>query len=251
MKRTAIFVAAIFAGLSLAAAQLSQNDAAAPFFVNSRIEGVKVYVDSVAVGSTPLSGATISSGNHVVRYCHPDTSRWPVSVVVETLIVTSENRVERTVTFPSVYHFNSEPYGAVIRIGDSTIGTTPMYYAGFPGNQVIIFSKPGYEDGSVLAPADGGEVFCTLTGGESRSPLRVSDQSKSLVPVIVASGTAVISGSLAAYFKIKADRSYDEYLLTGNPGALTRVDTFDKYSAVALVASQLSVIALSYLLLSK
>jgi hypothetical protein len=249
MKRAVILLAVIFAGVSLARGQ------SAPFIVNSRIDGVKVYIDSVAIGSTPLSGASISPGNHVVRYCHPDTSRWPVSVVVETLNVTSSTPVERTVTFPAVYHFTSEPYGAAIRIGDSTVGTTPMYYAGFLGGQVIVFSKPGYDDGSVLASAEGGEVYCTLSGGDGagreRSSLRVSDQSKSLVPIIVASGTAVISGSMAAYFKIKADKSYDEYVATGNPGALTRVDTFDKYSAVALVASQLSVIALSYLLLSK
>jgi hypothetical protein len=247
MNRAAIVVAVLLAVPSVAGAQ------SAPFIVNSRIDGVKVYVDSVAVGATPLAGASISRGNHLVRYCHPDTLRWPVSVVVETLTVSSSAPVERTVNFPAVYHFNSEPYGAAIRVGDSTIGTTPMYYAGFLGGDVVYFSKPGYDETSVLASAEGGEVYTVLHGGPpgEPSPLMESDRGKSLVPIIVVSGTTVISGSLAAYFKIKADKSYDEYLVTGNPGALNRVDTFDRYSAIALVASQLSIIALSYLLLSK
>jgi len=251
MTRAAVFPAILLA--VLVAIPLFARAQSVPFIVNSRIDGVKVYVDSVAIGATPLAGASISPGNHIVRYYHPDTSRWPVSIIVETLTVSSSAPVERSVNFPSVYHFNSEPYGAAIRVGDSTIGTTPMYYAGFLGGDVVYFSKPGYDEASVLASAEGGEVYTVLHGGPpgDRSPLMASDQGKSLVPIIVASGTTVISGSLAAYFKIKADKSYDEYLATGNPGALNRVNTFDKYSAIALVASQLSVIALSYLLLSK
>src|SRR6185436_11511616 len=182
MRRAAILFAVIFAGLSPAAAQSIQNESAVPFIVNSRIDGVKIYIDSVLIGSTPLSGASISPGNHVVRYCHPDSSRWPVSVIRESLSVTSQSPVERTVNFPAVYHFNSEPYGAAIRIGDSTIGTTPMYYAGFLGGQVIVFSKAGYDDGSVLAPAEGGEVYFPLTGGDGveHTTLRAADQSRSL-----------------------------------------------------------------------
>ena len=88
--------------------------------------------------------------------------------------------------------------------------------------------------------------------GKSRSPLMASgEQARRLTPIIVASGAAVIAGSAAAYFKIKADKSYNEYLSSGSPGAMARVDSFDKYAAISLVVSQLSILALSYLLLSQ
>ncbi len=43
-------------------------------------------------------------------------------------------------------------------------------------------------------------------------------------------GSAAVLGGVAAYFKIKADRKYDDYLQTKNSSTLDEVDRLDLYS---------------------
>jgi hypothetical protein len=82
--------------------------------------------------------------------------------------------------------------------------------------------------------------------------LRISgEQAKSFTPLLIASGATIAAGSIAAYFKIKADNRYEEYLSRGDPGTLDRVHEFDRYSAIALLTSELSFVIFSYLLLSR
>ena len=224
--------------------------------IRSNAPGTRIFIDDRFVGISPLSGIPITKGEHKLRYLHPDSLRWPLPVIVESLVISADSSIERTVNFPSMVYFTTEPYGASIRLNDSVIGTTPLYYSANLSGQVVTFAKGGYEDASMVVSADGGEVYSRLRAidGNMRneSALMVSgERSKNLTPIFIASYGTILAGGMAAYFKIQADQRYNEYLSGGDPATLDHVHQLDRFSAIALVTSQLSFIALSYLLLSK
>lgn len=53
-------------------------------------------------------------------------------------------------------------------------------------------------------------------------------------------GTSTIFGAAAAFFKIKADKKYDEYLQTGDKGILREVNKLDLYSGIAFGMLQIN-----------
>jgi hypothetical protein len=53
-------------------------------------------------------------------------------------------------------------------------------------------------------------------------------------------GSAAVLGGIAAYFKIKADRKYDDYLQTKNRSTLNEVDRLDLYSGIAFGLLQIN-----------
>ncbi len=53
-------------------------------------------------------------------------------------------------------------------------------------------------------------------------------------------GSAAVLGGVAAYFKIKADRKYDDYLQTKNRSTLDEVDRLDLYSGIAFGLLQIN-----------
>jgi len=53
-------------------------------------------------------------------------------------------------------------------------------------------------------------------------------------------GSAAVIGGVAAYFKIKADRKYDDYLQTKNRSELDEVDRLDLYSGIAFGLLQIN-----------
>ncbi|MDH7604419.1 MAG: hypothetical protein QHH13_05925 [Melioribacter sp.] len=53
-------------------------------------------------------------------------------------------------------------------------------------------------------------------------------------------GTSAVLGATAAYFKINADKKYDEYLSTGDKEILKRVNRLDLYSGIAFGLLQIN-----------
>jgi len=53
-------------------------------------------------------------------------------------------------------------------------------------------------------------------------------------------GTSAVLGATAAYFKINADKKYDEYLSTGDKEILKKVNRLDLYSGIAFGLLQIN-----------
>ncbi len=220
--------------------------------VHSNVSGVKVISDSTLLGISPVDSLTIPSGTHVFRYIHPDIHNWLLPAKIETILVHPSEHIVRSVDFPAVYQLYSEPSGAIVRHNDSIIGQTPLLIALSSSHGILNLSKTGYSDVQMPLPSEGGSVFAVLPSNNERvSPFVDNEQIKNLTPVYLTSGAAVVSGAIAAYFKIKADNMYTEYRGTGDPGILAQVRRYDTVSGIALSASEVSLFMLSYFLLSR
>lgn len=224
--------------------------------MHSSTEGIKVYSDTLLLGVTPIDSVQMQEGTHVIAFIHPEARNWQYSSMVETLVVHPAEHLARTVNFPFVYHITSTPYGAAVQYGDSVIGQTPLLLTAISVGRLLSISKEGYESVTIPLSTSYPEVHVdlhplrgALTPGGS---IYLADaQSKSSLPIYLTTGTSVLTGVVAAYCKIKADSYYKDYQQTGNPSKLSQVRTLDTVSGISLAASEISLLMLSYFLLSR
>ena len=251
-----LFALCVYKSVAFAIADttsMTQDSTSATLSVESPAMGVKVFIDNTMVGTTPLHNINIVPGGHILTFVHSNVNNWLVPALTETISVNANEHVKRAVSFPVVYHITSDPYGAEVRYNDSLIGRTPFMFSAPTGKGVVVLSKEGYENIELPLTSDGGVLHAVLVSKIGKAPpvLVNGEQMKSMTPVYLSSGAAIISGTVAAYFKIKADGYYNDYRNTGDEEALRRVRKFDSISGVALVTSEISLLKLSYFLLSR
>jgi len=224
--------------------------------VRSSPVGARVYCDTLCLGITPLDSVPLPTGVHVITFVHPDAQLWQNSSIVETLTVHPSESVHRTVSFPFIIRVSSDPFGATVRIGDSVVGSTPLLLIGSDGQKLLTLSKEGYGEVSVAMPDSSTGVHVSLhrlatAAASAPSPFLAENKSKGGIPLYVTTGAAVVGGIVAAYCKIKADSYYDDYLLSGRQETLRDVRRLDTIAGISLGASQVSLLALCYFLISR
>lgn len=234
---------------------IEQSDSAT-LSVRSDLNGVRVLLDSVLLGITPIEPIGITHGKHILRFVHPEDNIWLHPAIVETIQINPSDNIERIVSFPSLYHIISEPYGATIILNDSIVGTTPLRLVLEGEMHMIKFTMDGYAEAIVPLPSGGGIVNQKMKSLRDKdnnglSLFLADHQSQNYLPHYIATGTAVAAGSAAAYFKIKADKYYKEYRRTGDNATLNRIERLDLASGISLAVCEISLIIVSYLLFSQ
>jgi hypothetical protein len=227
--------------------------------VHSNPPGLSVYVDSSFVGTTPVDQFPIDPGTRILRYLQPDHRIWSRQTVVETLFVRTGEHPERFVQVPTIYRVTSDPFGARVELHDSTLGETPLMLSlTDPAQRATVrLSKDGFVPSELVLPADGGVVNVPLQPlagngyADGRTMFLNNQPSKSSLPIYLTTGSTVLTGVAAAYFKLKADNHYDSYRQTGNRSSLDQVRRYDTAAGIALIASEASLLLLTYLLLSQ
>lgn len=222
--------------------------------INSNLSGVKVFVDSMLIGITPFQTTKIEPGKRILRCIYPDPKNWSVPNIIETLYVQQFDQIKRNIIFPSLLRISSEPYGASILIDDSISGTTPKTFLLFQKKSSIKLSKDGFEQTITSISLEGGVIHLPLISSQLISPnnkLLYLDgkDTKNLMPIYFTTCTTILSGVTAAYFKIKADKYYRNYLQTNENNKLTQVKQLDAAAGISLFVCEISILTLSYLLL--
>lgn len=224
--------------------------------VHSNIPAVRVYLDTVFIGITPLENVMIEEGRHIARFVRPDDRSWYHDVIIETLMVSGSDSIHRMITFPTVYRFTSEPYGATGYYHDTLIGETPFHIRLTKSEGNIILSKDGFE--SFIVPI----VETTTHISSTMQPLKginldltnsylAYQKEESNFPVYVTLSATIATGIASAYFKTRADQYYTDYRQTNDQANLNNVRTFDAVSGILMVSCEVSLFVLSYLLLTR
>jgi hypothetical protein len=241
--------------LSVVTAANGQTDTGSSrIAVTSDPPGAILYLDSVNIGTSPVRDLAIFPGHHTLRCMSAERDVWPAAVTAETLVVRPGDTVHCHCVLPRVYHVASDPGGAEIFLGDSIVAVTPAFLTDRYRGRPLFVRAAGHEEELLVLPESSGVVYVRLrpdpTGKElPPGPLITESQQQDMLPVYLSSGTAILSGVAAAYFKIKADSYYNDYRESGDPALLDRVHRYDTISGVSLVVSQVSIGALAYLLL--
>lgn len=135
--------------------------------------------------------------------------------------------------FDKIY-LDSNPQDAAVFIYDSLMAYTPNYVN---VNQFhsVIFKKNGTEKTLHSSELNKSNVIpLDYIPKEPNGSFTNSDWFKILL------GSAAVLGGTAAYFKIQADKKYDEYVASKNPKLLDDVDRNDLYSGIAFGLLQIN-----------
>jgi hypothetical protein len=219
----------------------------------TNIEGATVFVDGDSIGVTPVT-FQIAPGAHGVRILS-DVANWLTEPISDSITVALGERRTLHYTFPQKFLLLSTPSGAEVIVRDSVIGTTPLVVRPEQGESFRL-RKVGYEETPLeFANASRGILATTLKKQwqrESTEPiLKESEVKGSPLKLYVAGAATIIAGATSAYFKVKSDNKYSDYIRTGNPTSLAEVDRLDTAAGVALAATQISLGLFAYFLLSE
>ncbi|HEX7571505.1 MAG TPA: PEGA domain-containing protein, partial [Bacteroidota bacterium] len=196
-----------------------------------------VFIDSFLAGKTPLTVDTLREGRHALRLVQSDLSSWLTGSINDTILLAPG--VQRTLryAFDRRVMVITDPSGAIVSIGDSIAGTTPLVLVSgstsLPSSVTV--ERKGYEKTAILLPAgESGIARAALQkiwqSEPSESSLMIESGSaeRTGLRLYIAGGATVAAGVAAAYLKIKADGQNALYQDTGDPAfqrATHRLDT--------------------------
>lgn len=239
----------------------------ARLLVTSEPAGAAVYADSVLLGTTPLNtivppGDARRPRTVRLKIVGGDPGSWFVPVLLDSVILTGltadgghPDSFVRRYSLPLTVRVASDPGGAEILLGDSLIGTTPLF-ASLPGTPAVLtLRKEGYQSSAIILDASTRNYRVQLQPVDEAGtpkPVYLADgNGQSMLPTFLAAGAAVASGAAAAYFKARADRTYALYRITGDATTLDQVRRNDLLSGIALAIAEISIGYLVIELLSR
>jgi len=226
--------------------------------IESIPESAYVLVDGRHAGRTPISIDSLSPGTHILTLQHPDAESWLTEPTIDTVRIAEGERTVLRYNLNSRYFITSTPFGAEVLVGDSVVGTTPFATSPSLALESITLRKPGYEPTSMhLAVNQGSVVSIPLKriwqndeNGESYFKDYDGRGPKS-AGLYISGAATILSGVTAAYFKIKADDRYQQYLTTNNGSLLSQTHRLDTAAGIAIIATQIGLGLFTYFIFTQ
>jgi hypothetical protein len=127
---------------------------------------------------------------------------------------------------------------------DSLIGFTPLLLEN--NFQNLLLQKPDYADHIITQQdiASGVKPELEFIGQLKGENFYESTLFKVLI------GTAIALGATTAYYKLEADKSFDDYQITGDSASLDQTEKYDLISGITFVALQIDFGLILYLFLT-
>ncbi len=226
--------------------------------ISTSPESAWVMLDTTFAGRTPLSITVAAPARYHIRIQSPDVSNWLSGTIDDTIEVRGGQTVRRTFALETWTLLVTSPMGAEIFAGDSVLGTTPFIV--HPGRLArttpLTFRLKGYETGTAdLDMAEEGILRVPLRARpDMEAPIEgagIEEPPPSHLRLYLTGSGAVLAGAAAAYFKVKADNSNNDYLLTGNTSFSSDQKRFDTTSGVFLAVSEISLVLFLTFLMSE
>jgi len=213
--------------------EIISQDCKSRLIIETDLTPVNIFVNDSLVST---------SGNYDSEY--PDG--W-----YKILVVENSDRWDKTFYSDSVFlsdcaikkinfkkekkvYLDTSPQDAYVFYGDSLIGSTPLFID--LNNQVLTLSKPGFAIESLIVDDLAKQNIISLKS--LQLPKEESFFYSSTFHILAA--TAVALGAFSAYYKLKADNTYDKYQQNGNPDLLDDTNKYDVISGITFTALQIN-----------
>jgi hypothetical protein len=163
-----------------------------------------------------------------------DSDRWDAKSFQQSFKLDSCEMRELKFSFLDEVLIDSYPQDVKVFSGDSLLGYTPLF---LPQNfDKLILRKDGYAEQEINVDQQKAQINISLEFiGELK---KESFFDKSISKILF--GSMIVLGVTTAYYKIKADNSYDEYLRTGDIKLKEKTDQYDLISGITLGAAQIN-----------
>jgi len=229
--------------ISLFPIALSAQDCKAKIIIQTDVENAKLFVNDNFESEGNNFEFELERGTYKISIVE-DYKKWNAGRIEDTLTVIDCADLNFNYVFNNKLLLDSDPQNVYVRESDSLIGFTPMLLEN--NIQTILLQKSGYEDKIISQQeiAAGVKPELQFIGQVKDENFYESTLFKLLV------GTAIALGATTAYYKLEADKNFDEYQDTGDPAALDQTDKYDTISAATFVALQIDFGLILYLFLT-
>jgi hypothetical protein len=212
---------------------VSAQDCKANISIQTEIDNAKLYVNDKFESEGKEFKLQLKPGIYKISISE-DFKKWNTRRIDDTLKVNDCSDKTINYILPNTLLLDSNPQNVYVIKEDSLIGFTPLLLE--EGYNSLLLQKPGYADKVVSQQdiASGVKPELQFIGQVKGESFYESTIFKILV------GTAIALGATTAYYKLEADKKFDEYQQTGNPAALEDTDKYDTISAVTFIGLQIS-----------
>lgn len=209
--------------------------------VNTNKTDCYIYLDGRLEGRGKLE-IELTKGNYAL-VIKESLVKWTGKEVCEIINITgAATNIDKNYSFEKSILLSTTPQDAKVVANDSLIGYTPLYINSDLKNITLI--KNNYDLKSIkLGKSEKENIALGNPINSNSGGFIKSTWFKVLI------GTAAVFGATAAYYKIQADKKYDDYLVTRNSSMLSDVNHYDTVSGIALGALQINFGILLYFLL--
>lgn len=233
----------IFIFLSVCSVILSAQNCRAKIIIETNKESAFLFIDENYIAQGKIIRTELENGRYIIQLIE-DPKRWNAEIIKDTLEIVDCNDTSLTYNFENKILIDSNPQDVYVIKGDSLLGFTPLLIDN--NFDELKLSKPGFINKTIsLSEIKSGQKPELTFSGE----LKKENFYNTMLFKILA-GTAIALGATTAYYKLEADRKFDEYQVTGDPELLNQTDRFDIISGVTFVALQINVGLIIYFFLS-
>ncbi len=228
-----LFIKILFALVIYFTVNVFSQDCEANLTIISDIENVNIFIDDSLAGMGKNIDVILSKGWHKIVALE-NSERWNTKTFIDSLNITDCNDIALQYNFNKVVLLNTEPQDVYVFSNDSLIGYTPLLISMELNN--LRLEKNGFES-KIISYSDFGindPVKLNYVGELNEANFFDITLFKILV------GSLVVLGATTAYFKLEADRKFDQYQSTGDEALLDQTNRLDTISAVTFVALQIN-----------
>lgn len=211
--------------------------------IETNVESSAIILNDELVGNGSIDIELETGTYYVIIKENPYV--WGSEIIYDEVLI-KNTEVKKLYSFEKKVLLDSDPTDAYVYKGKELIGHTPMFIQPSVGS--IDLTKPSFKSTMNIDLKKMGEipqkVQLEFVGEKAETLFRETIWFKALL------GSAILVGGTAAYFKIKADKEYEEYLRTEDISYRDRTDQYDTYSGVSFGLLQLNFAAILYYLLA-
>ena len=219
------------------------QDCKAKVSIKTDIKDVNLFVDDIYIGQGNNFTTELNSGRHII-YITENFWKWNSKSLRDTINVIECKDIDLNYSLNNQQILNTDPQDVYVFKGDSLIGFSPLLLNKPSGEYTL--EKPDYLTKTINYRdfVSGKKPKLEFVGQENSTRF----YNTALFKVLV--GTAIALGATTAYYKLEADKKFDEYQITGDQALLDQTDKYDVISGVTFVAMQINFGLILYLFLA-
>jgi hypothetical protein len=215
----------------------------ADVFIQTDVDSANLFVNNYFESQGKNFSLKLVPGTYTITIID-DYKKWNTSRIDDTLRINECKNILVKYILRKKILIDSDPQNAYVKESDTLIGFTPFLIE--DNFKSLIVQKPGYSDKIVTAHGISTYIKPVL---EFTGEIKGESFYESTIFKVLA-GTLIVLGATTAYYKLEADKIFNDYQFSGDQTLLDQTEKYDRISAVTFVAMQINFGLILYLFLS-
>lgn len=213
--------------------EIISQDCKSRLIIETDLNPVNIFVNDSLVSTSGNYDSEYPDGWYKILVLE-NSDRWDKTFYTDSVFLSDCILKKLNFKKEKKVYLDTSPQDAYVFYGDSLIGNTPLFI--YQNNQVLTLSKPGYAIDSLTVDDLAKQNIISLKS--LQLPKEESFFYSSTFHILAA--TAVALGTVSAYYKLKADDTYDKYKISGDNNLLDETKKYDVISGITFTALQIN-----------